>query len=47
VKSADIRVGHVIKIEKDKRVPADVILLQAYSDEGDEYNPEQVYLRTD
>jgi phospholipid-translocating ATPase len=33
MKSRDLRVGHVLKLGKDQRVPADVVILKSYTNE--------------
>ena len=41
VRASDLRVGDIIKLEKDRRVPADVILLRTEASGG------EVFIRTD
>uniref|UniRef100_A0A060T2A0 Phospholipid-transporting ATPase n=1 Tax=Blastobotrys adeninivorans TaxID=409370 RepID=A0A060T2A0_BLAAD len=37
VKSKDIRVGHLVRLHKDQRVPADMILLQSSESSGESF----------
>lgn len=41
IKAKDIRVGDMIKIQKDRRIPADMILLRTEEDDG------EAFIRTD
>lgn len=40
-KAQDIKVGNIIKIQKDRRIPADILLLRSEEDEG------EAFIRTD